>query len=164
MRPHPPPPVIHSARVLSYAFVDDIPYRKHGRLLVGDTEVEAVPRLAIAVNLGKDIGPLLFHCDEEWNCLGTSGAATLAAVKKLAELNYPGVASRWVDVNTSVEDALRFYDEQTGAVPCNFCGKRPFEFHGFAQGRSAAICRNCIEETYRAFQESDSENPSLAGK
>ena len=77
----PPPPVIHSARVLSYAFVDDIPYRKHGRLFVGDKLLEAVPRLAIVVNLGKDIGPLLDHCDEEWNVLGTSGADSVAAVK-----------------------------------------------------------------------------------
>jgi hypothetical protein len=124
--------------------------------------VEAVPRLAIAVNLGKDIGPLLFHCDEEWNCLGTSGADSVAAVKEQAELNYPGVASRWVDVNTSVEEALRFYDEQTGSVTCDFCGKRPFDFGECAGGRSAIICRSCIEEYYRAFQASDSEKPDLA--
>jgi hypothetical protein len=94
MKTNPPPPVIHSARVLSYAFIDDIPYRKHGRLFVGDKLLEAVPRLAIAVNLGRDIGPLLFHCDEEWNVLGTCGADSAAAVKARADLNYPGVAGR----------------------------------------------------------------------
>jgi hypothetical protein len=66
-----PPPVINSARVLAYAFVDDIAYRKWGRLYHGDTLIEIVPRLAICSNLGKDIGSLLFHGDEEWNVLGT---------------------------------------------------------------------------------------------
>jgi hypothetical protein len=125
MPKNPPPPVIDSARVVSYAFVDDIPYRQYGRLFVGDTLLEAVPRLAIVVNLGKDIGPMLYHCDEEWKVLGTSGAESVTAVKELAEHNYPGVASRWVYVNTTVEDALRYYDEQTGSLSCSFCGKRP---------------------------------------
>lgn len=164
MPKNPPPPVINSARVLSYAFVDDIPYRKHGRLFVGDEPLEAVPRLAIVVNLGKDIGPLLDHCDEEWKVLGTSGADSVAAVKAKAELNYPGVASRWVDVNTSVEDALNFYDEKTGSATCNFCGKRPFDFGECAKGPSTVICRSCIGAYYQAFQEADSEKPDLADK
>jgi hypothetical protein len=108
----PPPPVIASARVISYAFVDDIPYRRWGKLYVGDTLLETVPRLAICRNLGKDIGLLLFHCDEDWEVLGTSGGDSLEAAKEEAEHNYPGVAARWVDVNTSIEDALRFYDDR----------------------------------------------------
>jgi hypothetical protein len=59
-----------------YAFVDEIAYRKWGSLPSGDVMVEKVPRLAICVNLGKDIGPMLFHCDGEWNVVGTSGAET----------------------------------------------------------------------------------------
>jgi hypothetical protein len=78
----PPPPVINSARVLFYAFVDEIAYRKWGTLYSGDVLVEKVPRLAICVNLGKDIGPMLFHCDEEWNVVGTSGAETVDEVKR----------------------------------------------------------------------------------
>jgi hypothetical protein len=160
MPKNPPPPAINSARVVAYAFVDDIPYRQHGRLFVGDKILGAVPQLAIVVNLGKDIGPMLFHCDENWNCLGTSGAENVPAVKKLAERNYPGVASRWVDVDASVEDALRYYDEQTGSLTCDFCGKRPFEFEGgFAGGREAIICRTCVNAYHAAFNEPDSENP-----
>jgi hypothetical protein len=151
---NPPPPVIDSARVVSYAFVDDIPYRKWGALYRGDQLVEHVPRLAICLNLGKDIGPLLFHCDEDWTSLGTSGAKTIAEVKERAEKNYPGVASRWVDLNTSVEDALNYYDEQIESLKCSFCGKRPFEIEGgWVEGTKAAICRECIEKYYRAFQE-----------
>jgi hypothetical protein len=65
---------------MSYAFVDDIPYRKWGALYRGEQLVEHVPRLAICLNLGNDIGPLLFHCDEEWNTLGRSGAGTIVEV------------------------------------------------------------------------------------
>src|ERR1700722_19556514 len=140
MAKDPPPPVIDSARVVSYAYVDDIPYVRYGRLFVGDKLLEAVPRLAIVVNLGKDIGPMLYHCDEEWNCLGTSGAGSVSAVKALAEHNYPGVASRWVEVDTSLEEALRYYDEGTRSKICSFCGKRPFDLDGgWIEGRTAII-------------------------
>jgi hypothetical protein len=139
---------------MSYAFVDNIPYRKWGALYRGDQLVEPVPRLAICLNLGKDIGPLLFHCDEDWNTLGTSGAKTIAEVKERAEKNYPGVAARWVDLNTSVEDALKYYDEAIEALKCSFCGKRPFEIEGgWVEGADAAICRGCVEKYYQAFQE-----------
>jgi hypothetical protein len=138
--------------------VDDIPYRKWGALYVGGELLEHVPCLAICLNLGKDIGPLLFHCDGDWNALGTTGAPTVAEVKEQAEKNYPGVAARWVDVNTSVDEALRFYDEQTAALRCSFCGKRPFEFEGgYVEGTGGtAICRQCIDLYYKAFQDDES--------
>ena len=161
----PPPPVIDSTRVLSYAFVDDIPYRKSGALIVGGELLEHVPCLAICVNLGKDIGPMLFHCDSDWNALGTIGAPTVVKVKEQAEKNYPGVAARWVDVNTSVDDALSFYDEQTAGLRCSFCGNRPFEFEdGCVEGTlGAVICRQCIDRYYKAFQDDDeSSNETLS--
>jgi len=105
-----------------------------------------VPRLAICTNLGEDIGPLLFHCGEDWTVLGTSGASTVDDVKKNAEKNYPGVAARWVDVNTPVEDALRYYDQETGGLKCSFCGKRPFEVERWIEGEGARICKACIEQ------------------
>jgi ClpX C4-type zinc finger len=155
--PVPPPPVIDSARVLAYALVDDIPYCKWGALYSGDKLIEHVPCLAICVNLGNDIGPLLFHCDDQWQVLGTSGAATVEAVKERAERNYPGVSSRWVEVNTSIEDALRYYDEETGGLKCSFCGRRPFDLKGWVEGSGAAICRECVDTYHQAFQESSSD-------
>jgi ClpX C4-type zinc finger len=128
---NPPPLVIDSARVVSYAFVDDIPYCKWGALYSGEQLIEHVPCLAICLNLGKDIGPLLFHCDHD-----------------------PGVSARWVDLNTSAEDALRYYDEQIEGLKCSFCGKRPFEIEGgWVEGTKAAICRECVEKYYQVFQE-----------
>jgi hypothetical protein len=42
---------LDSARVLAYAFVEDIPYRKWGLLYCGGKHVEKVPQLAICANL-----------------------------------------------------------------------------------------------------------------
>jgi hypothetical protein len=158
--PHnqPPPPVIDSARVLAYAVVDDIEYKKWGTLYSGDTLIEKV----IGSNLGKDIGPMLFHCDEEWNVLGVSGGATVTAVKDRAERNYPGVGSRWIDANVGIEEALAYYDEATEGETCSFCGKRPFEVAGMVSSPNAgaAICRECVEDLYRVFQEPDGEDQS----
>jgi len=151
---NPPPRVIDSARVMSHAFVDDIPYRKWGAIYHGEQLVEHVPRLAICLNLGNDIGPLLLHCDSDWNTLGASGAETIAELKERAERNYPGVSARWVDLNTSRENALKFYDEQIEARRCSFCGKRPFEIEGgWVEGNGAVICRECVEKYYHVFRE-----------
>jgi ClpX C4-type zinc finger protein len=146
--------VLNSARVIAYAFVDDVEYRKWGSLYVGDKLLEHVPQLAICVNLAANMGPLLFHCDENWNVLGVSGAETVEAVKARAERNYPGVMSRWIDLNTSNEYAPKYYDTQSGGLRCSFCGKRPFETDGWIEGQSAVICRACVEEYYREFQTS----------
>jgi hypothetical protein len=148
----PPPPVIDSARVIAYAFVDDIPYRRAGALFVGDVLLEKVPCLAICTNLGEDIGPMLFHCDGEWNCLGTSGEGTVEAVKQLAERNYPGVGTRWIALNTTQDEALHYYDEQPGNFKCAFCSKRPFEIDsGWTEGADAVICHDCVESIHKSI-------------
>ena len=151
----PPPPVIDSARILAYAFVDDLAYRQWGKLFVGGRPVEKVPRLAIAVNLGKDIGPLLLHCDEAWNVIATSGADSVEAVKARAERNYPGISARWVDTNISLEEALRYYDEEWPGLMCSFWCKRPFEVEGVVEGPGVAICRACVEDCYQIFHPPD---------
>jgi hypothetical protein len=142
---------------VAYAFVDDIPYRRAGSFFVDGKLLEQVPCLAIAINLGQDIGPLIFHCDEEWGALGTSGAETIERVKKDAERNYPGVGARWIDTNVTIDAALEYYDAQTGNQKCSFCGKRPFEVEGWVEGSAAIICRGCIEELYRDFNSSDGD-------
>lgn len=149
MNHNPPPPVLDAARVVAYAFVDDIQYRRSGRLLVDGVLLEHVPCLAICFNMGQDLGAMLLHCDSDWNVLGISGTATIEATKARAEENYPGVASRWVDMNTSVEAALEYYDSMMGSLRCSFCGRRPFEFEGgCVEGNAAVICGECIKTYY----------------
>jgi hypothetical protein len=154
MTPDPPPPVLNSARVIAYAYVDDIEYHKWGALYVGDRLLEHVPRLAICLNLAENMGPLLFHCDEGWKVLGVSGGDSVEAVKERAERNYPGVNSRWVEHNTSKEEGLRYYDAESGGQRCSFCGRRPFETTGWIEGETAVICRGCVEQYYQEFQRS----------
>ena len=152
----PSPPVIASARVLSYAFVEDIPH-KGQTIYVAGKPLGQVPCLAVCVGLGGDIGAMLFHCSSEWEALGVSGItgrSTIAEIKERAEMTYPGVAARWIDINTGVHDALRFYDEQTGGLRCSFCGKRPFEVEGLIEGPKVAICRECVIAFYEGLQTS----------
>ena len=158
MPTQPPPPILNSARVMAYALVgDDIPFLQRTTLYVNDVLLGRVPRLAICLNLGKDIGALLYHCDKDWNVLGTSGGDTIEAAKQFAERNYPGLMPSWVHLDTSVEEALRYYDAQTQGQRCSFCGKRPLEIDGFVEGRDASICRGCVEDFYKGFHESDND-------
>jgi hypothetical protein len=152
MTNQPPPPVLDSARVVSYASVHDISYRRWGALIVDGKPLEQVPQLAICVNLGEDMGLGLFHCDDQWNVLGCAGGDSVDELKERAEKNYPGAKSRWVDLDTSVEDALRYYDAQFGGERCSFCGKRPFEVLGWVAGDNARICNGCIERFHSTLE------------
>jgi hypothetical protein len=158
---NPPPPVIDAARVVSYAFVDDIPYLGPAPLLTEDESIEEpieqVPRLAVAVGLAGHVGPRVFHCDEEWISLGASGAETVEQAKEEAERAYPGVGARWIDTNVTVEEALAFYDSETAGLKCSFCGRRPFEVDGLIESPQATICRSCVEEFYIDFQTDDDD-------
>ena len=116
---------------------------------MGGVLLEHVPRLAICLNLGQNLGAMLLHCDSDWNVLGASGTATIEDTKAKAEENYPGAASRWIDINTSVEAALEYYDSMMGSLRCSFCGRRPFEFErGCVEGNAVVICGDCIETYY----------------
>lgn len=157
MSRNPPPPVIDAARVVSYAFVDDIPYLGAASLFADDQPIDQVPRLAIAVGLAGHAGPRVFHCDEEWISLGASGAETVEQAKQEVERNYPGVGQRWIDTNVTFEEALAYYDSETAGLKCSFCGKRPFEVEGLIEGPQATICRGCVEEFYGDFQTDDED-------
>lgn len=152
MNRKPPPPVIDTARVVSYAFVDDIPYARAAAAFADGEAVEPAPRLAIAVGMAGSPKPFIFRCDENWIALGASAASTVEQAKQEAERNYPGVADRWIDTNVTVEEALAFYDAETAGLKCSFCGKRPFEVEGLIEGPRATICRGCIEAFYEEFQ------------
>jgi hypothetical protein len=79
--------------------------------------------------------------------------STLDEAKLRAGRNYPGVAKRWIDLNTTVDEALRYYDETSGALRRSFCGKRSFEITGHVEGKGVAICRGCVGDFYQGFRE-----------
>jgi len=124
-----------------------IPYLARSSLYVDGELLGRVPALAICKNLGTDIGPLLFHCDEQWNVLGTSGAETVETTVEAAERNYPGLRAHWVWVNTSPEAALAYYDANFRGR-CSFCGKRAFEVNGLVESKASCICRGCVEDFF----------------
>ena len=152
-----PPPVLDCARVIAYAHIDpSIPYLAKSLLYVGGNLLGRVPALAICENLGTDLGPLLFHCDEEWNVLGISGAETIEATALAAERNYPGLTNHWVWLNTTVEAALAYYDTNFGGR-CSFCGKRAYEVSGLVESDSSCICRGCVEKFFHGFNSPETE-------
>lgn len=152
----PPPMVLACTRVLSYVFIPEtIPYVARTTLYVDGMAIGRVPRLAIGENLSEGNLLHLFHCDDHWNVLGASGAQTLDETKALAERDFPGIDAHWVDLNTSVQAALAYYDADTDGPRCSFCRKRAFDMlSGWRNGENAAICRECVERYYLAFQES----------
>lgn len=91
---------------------------------------------------GRGHRAIAIHCDPGWNVLGTSGTKTVDEAKKDAERNYPGVASRRIDAGTSIEEALEYYDDQTGGQKCSFCKKRPFEVEGWMKQRQLSFAED----------------------
>ncbi len=146
----PPPAVIDAARVIAYAAVDDITWQPCGLLVVDGTPLEQVPRLAIGIALGDDTSILLFHCDEAWDVLGAVGAASVDDARSRAARNYPGVAARWVELDTTVEQALAYHDAHDGAR-CSFCGRRSFEIDAWITRDAATICSGCVQAFHERF-------------
>jgi hypothetical protein len=155
MSPATPPPVLNCARVLAYAHVAScVSFSAKSQLYVGGKQLGRVPALAICKNLGEDIGPLLFHCDEQWNVVGVSGAETIESTLLVAERNYPGLQEHWVWLNTTVEAALAYYDANFGGR-CSFCGKSACEVSGLVESTNSSICRECVDRFFHEFQRSD---------
>lgn len=149
-----PPPVIACARVIAYTHIDaSIPFVQANRLFVGEKLLGRVPALAVCRNLAQDSDIILLHCDPAWNVLGATGADSIEGALASAERNYPGIDAHWVHLNTSVHDALAFYDEHFGGQ-CSFCGKRAFEVEKVIRSDSASICGHCVESFFRAMSSS----------
>ncbi len=106
-----------------------------------------MPNLAICADLRSDTDLYLFHCDADWSTIATGGGEdSVEAMKVLAERSCKGVAERWVDLNTSREEALAWWDSQSGGEKCSFCGRRAFEIGHWIAGPSAIICNLCIDQ------------------
>jgi hypothetical protein len=145
-----PPPVICSARVLAYAIIpDDIPFADLAIAFVGDERLGRVPCVAIAETLQSSAGDLLLlYCDEEWGTVAIGGG-DMASIKRRMELNYPGVSALWVDVNTPVDVALKYHDEQITSWRCAVCRKRAFDVDTMYgdDDDEVVVCQQCAEET-----------------
>ena len=145
-----PPPVLVSARVLAYATIpDDIPITDQVIVFVGDERLGRVPCVAIAETLQSSAGDLLLlYCDQEWSVIA-AGGGDLASIKRRMELNYPGVSALWVDVNTPVDVALKYYDEHIDGWRCAVCRKRAFDVDTLygKDDVEIVVCGECADGT-----------------
>jgi hypothetical protein len=141
----PPPPVLASARVLTYAVIDeDVIYTGRQTVRVAGQVLGPMPCLAIGRALSGD-GILLLHCDREWDVLATTGYSSVDEAKRGADEAYSGITTKWQPVSYTDAEADAFLDEEDRGVICSFCGRHPHEVERIITGhRGAAICEICI--------------------
>ena len=149
--PNPPPPVLDFARLIAWAVVDgSVRWTGKQKLFVGDKLLGAVPRLAICQNVsGPLTDVLLFHCNDDWEVLGVSGAKSQDEVRQIAERAYEGISTKWQEVNVSASEAESWIRENQPIFVCAFCGKLPTEMTSFFHSEKAAICADCVQDMYR---------------
>jgi hypothetical protein len=151
-----PPPVIANARVLEYAVLDSsVHYSGHSLLFVDGRELGPVPCLTICQEL-KDARILLLHCERDWTVLGTVEFASVAQAKDRAERIYPGVAARWIEMQITEQEALKYLNESSSDLRCQFCGRRPDEVEQIIEKGGSRICDSCIREFHQMLQEGSS--------
>jgi ClpX C4-type zinc finger len=143
--PVAPPPALASARVLSYATVDDsvTPTGRRPVVVAGRT-LGPVPHLAIGRHLSSgDI--VLLHCDAQWDVLGVETFRRPDDARVAAEQAYAGITGKWRDATFEEAELQAFLDEEDRGMICSFCGRHPHEVDRIVTGhRGAAICEICI--------------------
>lgn len=145
-----PPPVLNGARVLTYAAIDDsVIYVGRAILHVDGELLGAVSQLAICQNFSAKT-VLLLYCDDEWNSLGVTECGSINEAKERSEVEYRGVSTKWLDMNISEEEAVRYVQERWGAQHCSFCGKQPEQIEQMFQSDCARICNECVEAFHQS--------------
>jgi hypothetical protein len=142
-------------RVIAFASVaPPVEWSGKQTLFVGDELLGEVPKLAICKTIGGALTDyLLFHCDNDWNVLGVSGAPSLDQVKNQAERAYKGISEYWIDANVSEEEAEKYIRNEFADTICSFCGRLPTETEGLVESESARICYQCITDLHASINE-----------
>ena len=155
----PPPPVIDSAKLLAYAFVDsEVEFTDRICLFVGEERLGRVPRLAITSNYVVPYDILLEFCDDEWRSQGVTAHKSVEEAKAQAERGYRGLFSKWVASPYTDEQVAEYLRDSYGVDPttewwrtiCSFCGKDADELRIVAS-RHAAICEKCVADFHADF-------------
>ena len=147
-----PPPVIDSAKLLAYAYVDeDVEFTGRIKLFVGGERLGPVPCLAITRNYCEPDDILVEFCDEEWNARGVTAHASLEEAKAQAERGYRGITAKWAESPYTLEQTNEFLRDNYGVDPhtewwktlCSFCGKDVAKLRAVASSK-AVICGECV--------------------
>jgi hypothetical protein len=152
-----PPPVLDMARVIAYAFVDNsVQWTGRQTLFVGGQKLGPVPRLALCQNVSGELRDiLLFHCDEQWDVLGVSGAETIEAAKASAERAYRGITPKWIHTGVTEEQAIAWMKENLKDMSCSFCDRAPGDFEQLIENKSGTVrvCNYCVDDHYKALHD-----------
>ncbi len=160
-----PPPIIHSSRLLEFAFNDqDVEFTDRINLFVGDGELKRLGEMqgvAICSSYAYPDEYLLFFCDDNWEVHGTIPFVSIDEAKLRAERGYKGINNKWEESQYSEEEINDFLREEYEVDPtskwweeiCSFCGEDIISSgQGFA-GQKATICGKCVEEFYAHLHE-----------
>ncbi len=159
----PPPPIIASARLLAYAYVDsEVRFTDRITLYVDGTRLGPVTRLAITRNYCEPCDILLEFCDDTWASKGVIAFKSVEEAKRRAERGYEGIASKWLAstyTNDDIDDFLRNEYEvdpnsEWWKTICSFC-RRERELGMIGVSATATICADCVQRFYETMQGSD---------
>lgn len=160
-----PPPIIHSARTICYAFNDEsVEFTDRINLYVGaDAEsmerVGEMPCLAICSNYCVPGDILLFFCNLEWEPKGTIPFESIEEAKSKAERGYKGITDKWINLEISDNELERYLAEEYGVDPntewwkteCFICGRESSEVETMIAGKKGYICEECIKTCYEGI-------------
>lgn len=142
-----PPPVLHGARLLTFAAVDgSVTHIAKLALLVDGKPLGAVQGIAICQEPAGGI--LLMFCDDHWQSLGVAQCASLAEAKSRAEREYSGLSAKWIDAKVTRQEAERYIREQDDALRCSFCGRSPDAVEQLFTSGDVGICDSCVRDFY----------------
>ena len=155
----PPLSLYYPAYVVEYAIVDStVKFIDRKTLNVAGEWLGAVPKLAICKNV-KTSELELSHCSEDWESLcSVQTAATLEAIKKIAEKHYQGIGSKWVETHYKESDAVALFESEKESGKCSFCGKSHYDanIRNMIVSSDARICDNCVRTFYKELENGNS--------
>jgi hypothetical protein len=148
------PSVICNARVIEYASTSEAVFTGALQRYVDGVRLGVVPVLVICEDFkGEEL--FLFHCDENWDVLGTAGwkkseGGSVEKIKASAEKYYAGISSQWIGHDASLEDARAYQADLVGDERCSFCGRSMYEVNSLLAGNDGArICDLCVKSFHR---------------
>ncbi len=160
-----PPPIIDSARLLTFAHNDgDVEFTDRINLFVGEKDsmerLGEMPNLAICADYATPKEILLFFCNDEWASQGVIAFASVEEAKLKAERGYRGISKKWKESPYSNDEVNSFLRDVYDVDPnsewwktiCSFCGKGSSEFQQMLATERATICRQCVEAFYEHFR------------
>jgi hypothetical protein len=94
-----PPRIIDSSEVLSYAIVpEDVVFAARSYIFVDGVRLGRVPGIAIVQQLDQERALLMLYLDDDWNSIAAVDGVSVASLKAMAELDYPGIETFWKDL------------------------------------------------------------------